>query len=113
MPACCEPVPPSMLDDNYVKHRLKSNILDVNFDNNKSYCGSKLWADLVVDHQGGKTFTAIRIDQVITGSPAEKYNHDHPAEGLVHGDNIVNLGGVKIQDLAPSITTGKTPRQIH
>ena len=70
----------------------------------------ELW---LVDHRAGKTFTAIRIDEVITGSLAEKYNHDHPVEGLVHGDNMVKLGGVKIQDLAPPITTGKSPRQIH
>ena len=42
----------------------------------------KWWADLVADHRAGKTFTAIRIDEVITGSPAEKYHHDHPVESL-------------------------------
>ena len=64
------------------------------------------WADVDVDHRTGKTSTATRIDEVITGSPAAKYSHDHPVEGLVRGDNIVELGGVKIQDLALSITTG-------
>ena len=86
---------------------MKSNNLDINFDNNKSHCGSKLWADLVTDHQAGRTFTAIRIYEVITGSPAEKYENDHLVEGLVHGDNDVKLGGVRIQDLTPSITTGE------
>ena len=84
-----------MLDDNYVEHRLKLNTLHINFDNNKSHCGLKLWADLTTDHQSRKTFTVIRIDEVITGSPAEKYNHDHPVGGLVHGDNMAKLGGVK------------------
>ena len=94
-----------MLDDNYLRHGLKSNTLDINFDNNKSQCGSKQWADLVTDHQARRTFTVIRIDAVITGAPADKYSYDHPVEGLVHGDNIVKPGGVEIQNLAPSITT--------
>ena len=68
--------------------------------------GLKLWADSDFGHRAGKTFTTIRIDEVIAGSLATKYNYDHPVEGLVRGDNIVEIGGVRIPDLAPSITTG-------
>ena len=46
--------------------------------------------------------TIIRVGEVIQNTPGAQYKHDHLANGLIYGDNVLELDGTVIQLLIPS-----------
>ena len=71
--------------------------MDINhpYSADREHFGLRLWADLTYDEVSDTHRKIVRVGEVIRNTPAAQYNHDHPANELVYGNNVLELDGIE------------------